>query len=113
MIELAAALVLTCAGIDGDTLVCGSERVRLPHIDAPELHSPKCEAERYLALQATAFTRAWLEIGPVELVPYSRAKDRYGRTLAYVRRNGEDLGEELVARGLARVWTGRRESWCD
>jgi micrococcal nuclease len=38
--------------------------------------------------------------------------DKYGRTLAYVLVDGKDLGNEMVSRGLARVWTGRRLSWC-
>ena len=39
--------------------------------------------------------------------------DRYGRVLATVRRDDEDLGAALIAAGLARAWRGRRESWCD
>jgi micrococcal nuclease len=48
----------------------------------------------------------------VELRPYVRDRDKYGRTLAYVLVDGKDLGNELVSRGLARKWEGRRRSWC-
>lgn len=35
-----------------------------------------------------------------------------GRTLAVVWVGGQDVGEVLVAEGLARAWGGRREPWC-
>ena len=118
VISLAAALLFACVAVDSDTVDCrqqGSElveRVRIPNADAPELFSPQCDEERALAERATAFTRAWLAKGPVELVAYERERDRYNRRLAYIRRGAEDLGEALVAAGLARVWSGRREGWC-
>ena len=118
MISLAAALLFVCVAVDSDTVDCrqqGSElveRVRIPNADAPELFSPQCDAERELAARATAFTRAWLAKGPVELVAYERERDRYNRRLAYIRRGAEDLGEVLVREKLARPWTGRREPWC-
>jgi micrococcal nuclease len=27
--------------------------------------------------------------------------------------DGRDLGETLIAEGVARPWRGRREPWCD
>ncbi len=39
--------------------------------------------------------------------------DRYGRTLARMEVDGQDLGVTLVNRNLARPWRGRREPWCD
>ncbi len=39
-------------------------------------------------------------------------KDRYGRTLATVSVDGQDVGEILIAEGLARPWTGHRQPWC-
>jgi micrococcal nuclease len=39
-------------------------------------------------------------------------RDRYGRTLARVAVGGADLGEALIAAGLARRWDGRRRPWC-
>lgn len=71
------------------------------------------ESERVLARQARAATQAALDrAGSVTLRPYERSRDRYGRTLAYVVVDGRDLGELLVAQGLARRWTGRCQSWC-
>jgi len=119
VISLAAALLFACVEIDADTAWCrqqGSElveRVRIPNADAPELFSPQCDAERALAERATAFTRAWLAKGPVELVACDkRDEDYFRRKLRCVRRGAEDLGEALVRAGLARPWEGRRRSWC-
>ena len=53
-----------------------------------------------------------LAAGPFELSPVDRDEDRYGRKLRVVTRNGRSLGDQLVAEGLARTWTGRREPWC-
>ena len=36
----------------------------------------------------------------------------YRRTLALVRVNGIDVGEQLIAEGAARRWMGRRQPWC-
>ena len=118
MITLAdAALLLTCWAVDADTVDCRApgakavERVRLVNVDAPELFSPKCDAERSQARRATEFTRAWLARGPVEIVVATERKS-WGRTIAYIRRGSDDLGEALIAAGLARRWEGRRRSWC-
>jgi micrococcal nuclease len=96
---------------DGDTVrTCGSERIRIENIDAPELPgSPKCTDRRRqgwcdhaLAERSRAALASFLASGPVAI---SRSgTDRYGRTLARLSVNGEDAGEHLVALGLARPW---------
>jgi micrococcal nuclease len=96
---------------DGDTLRSpAGERIRVKGIDTPEIKGA-CAYERRLALAARDYVAAVVrssrttEIRRVGL-------DKYGRTLAYVLVDGKDLGNEMVSRGLARVWTGRRLSWC-
>jgi micrococcal nuclease len=101
--------------VDGDTIRTPSGlTVRVANIDAPEAPGKcKCEAECRQAEAATAYVRASLRLaGVVELRPYVRDRDKYGRTLAYVLVDQRDLGEDLIARGLARRWEGRRRSWC-
>jgi len=39
-------------------------------------------------------------------------RDRYGRLLRTVTRDGESLGDTLVNEGLAEEWRGYRGSWC-
>ena len=99
--------------IDGDTFVYRNMPIRIADIDAPEVHG-RCASESALAARATARMRALLAAGLFELhaAGDGRDEDRYGRKLRIVTRNGRSLGDMLVAEGLARTWTGRREPWC-
>lgn len=98
--------------IDGDTFDHGGTRVRIADIDTPEVRG-RCPYETELAARATRRMRALLAAGPFELEPIpGRDVDRYGRKLRIVTRGGRSLGDMLVAEGLARTWSGRREPWC-
>lgn len=98
---------------DGDSMRLGttpqSEAVRIFNIDAPEMEG-QCAFETDLALQAKIRLAQILEGRRVEIL--RQGTDRYGRTLAAVRVEGQDVGDILVGEGLARTWTGRREPWC-
>ncbi len=84
-----------CRAVDGDSLVCGAERVRLYDVYAAELderggRSAKHRLQRLLAK------------GEVKLV--RRGEDRYGRTLADLYIDGrlvvqDDIGPR-AGRGL-------------
>lgn len=91
---------------DGDTL---RATFRIANIDAPEIQG-QCDYERQLALRAKEFTRLWLAKGHVTIK--QTGTDRYGRILARVERNGDDLGEALIKAKLARPWVGKRQPWC-
>ena len=97
--------------IDGDTFVLAGERIRIADIDTPEVNG-RCPYETELAARATARLEGLLAQGPFELQSPGRDADRYGRKLRIVTRGGRSLGDVLVAEGLAREWTGRREPWC-
>jgi micrococcal nuclease len=98
--------------IDGDTFEHRGEKIRIADIDTPEVRG-NCAEERSLAARATSRARELLRAGPFELHPIpGRDEDRYGRKLRIVVRNGQSIGDRLVAEGLARTWTGRREPWC-
>jgi endonuclease YncB( thermonuclease family) len=94
------------ANYDGDTL---RATFRIANIDTPEIQG-QCDTERQLALRAKEFTRVWLAKGKVTI--RQTGIDRYGRVLAIVERNGEDLGEALIKAKLARPWVGKRQPWC-
>lgn len=99
--------------IDGDTIRVSGEVVRLAGIDAPELRRPRCLQERLLARQARDRLQA-LVAGGVRIEAVA-GQDRYRRTLArVVDRRGHDIGELLVAEGLAVPYRGRgpRHRWC-
>lgn len=97
---------------DGDTFRVGSyrgESVRILNIDAPEIQG-KCRYEIDLAQSSKRRLANLLEGQRVQI--YRQKKDRYGRTLAVISVNGQDVGDQLVSEGLARTWSGRREPWC-
>jgi micrococcal nuclease len=94
--------------VDGDTLVVdGDERVRLIGINTPETKDPRRPVECF-GREASAAAEALLPPGTeVVLEADVEATDRYGRTLAYVRRlpDGLFVNLDLVARGFAEVAT--------
>lgn len=99
--------------IDGDTLRDGDERYRVENIDAPERGGrARCGAERDLAEAARDYVAAWVRGARlIEAEPIGR-RDRYGRIVARISIDGVDLGERLMARGLAQPWRGRKANFC-
>ena len=85
------------------------EKIRIADIDTPELNGV-CEYERDLALRARNRLVQLLNAGAFQIA--RKGQDRYGRTLATLHRSGRSIGDQLVAEGLARTWSGRREPWC-
>lgn len=102
--------------VDGDTIEDMSSDItyRVVNIDTAETGSrARCTAERDLGDRAKEAVQS-LVAGArrIELNATGRI-DRYGRTIAFVVIDGRDMGETLIAEGLARPWRGRREPWCD
>ena len=99
--------------VDGDTFWLNGEKLRIADIDTPEISEPKCDAEKALGIRSTMRLIVLLNAGPFELSTVgTRDRDRHGRLLRVVTRRGQSIGDQLVAEGLARTWTGRREPWC-
>jgi len=101
--------------LDGDTLIDRRAHVtyRVANIDTPEAgDNARCIAERQHAARATAAARRLVTSAQQLDIRSTGRIDRYGRTVAYVLIDGRDLGEALIAEGLARPWRGRREPWC-
>lgn len=98
--------------VDGDTVRLRGERVRLLGYDTPETYRPSCDAERALGEQATARLVDLLSSGRACL-EVSAESDHYGRPLGTLTVDGEDVGDILVAEGLAIIWRGSRGEWCD
>jgi micrococcal nuclease len=98
--------------VDGDTFWMGGEKIRIADIDTPETHPPRCTREAELGAAATRRLHALLNAGPMTLAAADRDTDKHGRKLRIVTRGGRSLGDVLVAEGLARRWTGRRQPWC-
>ena len=99
--------------VDGDTFRYADEPIRIVGIDTPETHPARCAFEAELGERATRRLAELLAAGPFELVPIDRDEDRYGRKLRRVVRNGRDIGDILIAEGLARPYDGgARAGWC-
>jgi micrococcal nuclease len=78
--------------------------VRLIGIDTPESVKPGTPVECF-AREASAFLERLVEGRHVRLELDAEERDRYGRLLAYVYRDGLFVNAELVRRGYAQVAT--------
>jgi micrococcal nuclease len=100
--------VLVTRVIDGDTIVVTvgavSQRVRYIGVNAPELHHPR-RGEEPGGREAAAVNRALVHGQRVRLEMDVRARDRYGRLLAYVWVGDVMVNAELVRLGYAQVMT--------
>lgn len=83
---------------DGDSiLLADGRKVRYLGINAPERGQPYSAKSRASNEQLVKGNRVRLELDRQE-------RDRYGRTLAYVWKDGTMVNERLVREGLAYVW---------
>ncbi len=102
----------TCV-VDGDTIWLEGVKIRIADIDTPEISQPKCDYEYDLGIKARDRLVVLLNQGEFEAVTIgSRDEDQYGRKLRVLLRDGRSIGDQLVAEGLARTWSGLREPWC-
>ena len=77
-----------CSALDGATLLCGRERVRVEGISAPELKAPGGQQARQRLLQ---------RIQSGEIVIERRGRDKYGRTLGRLYVSGKRITQSDVA----------------
>ncbi|MBO6922947.1 MAG: thermonuclease family protein [Roseicyclus sp.] len=103
----------TCI-VDGDTLWLRGTKYRLEGFDTPEPQTGICggATEVALARQASARLAELLNTNDWELVPSGSVGGR-GRDLATIYINGRDVGDILIAEGLARRWPDGLEFWCN
>ncbi|QIQ87958.1 thermonuclease family protein [Erythrobacter sp.] len=100
MLTLLAAATLSCVAVDGDSLRCDDERIRLLGIDAPEFSCPRNRRCVPGDPQAAKDYLARLIAGrSVEIVRHG--EDRYGRTLAVVYAGGMNLSCAMIQAGHA------------
>lgn len=99
--------------VDGDTIDGDGMRYRLANIDAPETgDNAKCFREHERGQEATKAAIELVRKATSVSVRRTWRFDRFGRRVAFVFVDGEDLGRLLIGRGLARPWRGKRERWC-
>ncbi len=87
--------------VDGDTIECrGVGRIRLIGMDTPELDQPPFGRQAARALAAIVPLRSEIQVErDVE------ARDRYGRVLAYLWRDGRMVNWLMVRQGWAVLLT--------
>jgi micrococcal nuclease len=99
--------------VDGDTFKLGDRRIRIIGIDAPELMAPQCPEEEALARRSADRLRNLLNEGEFEMVAHRfQRRDRHGRDLMVVQRNGRSVSSILIDEGLAHRYIGSKRSWC-
>jgi endonuclease YncB( thermonuclease family) len=86
-----------CIAVDGDTLVCNRQKVRLTNVYAPEMNQPGGSAAKR-KLQSLVHNR------DVALRPHGR--DRYGRLLAEAF-----VGGRRIEQGDIGARAGRGSGW--
>ena len=110
--------------IDGDTIEVRIPEhpepfellsVRLNGVDTPEKGGrAKCDAERLLGDEATAFVAARIKPGDTIQVANPFRGKFAGRVVADIILDGHQLAKLLIDAGLARAYDGgTRGSWCE
>lgn len=98
--------------IDGDTIEVEGRKptIRLVGFNAPEIRNAKCEDEGRLGVNATNRLRELVKAGNLDLTLVRCAckpgtegtrKCNYGRSCGVLKANGRDVGQILIAEGLA------------
>ena len=93
--------------IDGDTLDCAGERIRLAGIDAPELPGHCRAGRRCVEGDAFAARAALRRLAAPGLTCRPDGRDHYGRLIARCEAAGRDVSCALVASGHAERRYGR------
>ncbi|MEX3016006.1 thermonuclease family protein [Gymnodinialimonas hymeniacidonis] len=86
---------------------------RLAGCDTPEEYTNVCGGFTEIDLARAASRRLveLLNTSDWQIQSLGEA-DRYGRVLANLYVNGDDVGDILVREGLARYWPDGPEFWC-
>ena len=102
----------TCV-VDGDTIWLSGEKIRMMGYDTPEPTTNICGGFREIDLADRASRRLIELLSGTNVTIERWGVDRYDRTLAVVRIDGVDVGDILIAEGLARSWPDGAEFWCE
>jgi len=99
--SVAGSAISQCTAVDGDTLRCGGERIRLLGIDSPEMPG-HCRPGRDCVAGDPFAARASLQRAMGGTLTIERVgEDHYGRTLALVSGPGGDLSCHQLHSGHA------------
>ena len=102
---------------DGDTcyvMIDGNKaKIRLLELDTPEISKPKCEAELELGLEARDYLNNLIANASSVEIKTDYKKDYFGRTLAHLIIDGEDVSSMVVRNNLGVKYdTDNKMNWC-
>ena len=118
--SLASEAVSIVKVIDGDTfdvVYKGSqERIRLTAlsggVDTPETFQAECNNEHRVGKEATGFVRGAFAVAEEIILVTEGERGGFGRLLGRIEVDGVDLGDLLIAEGLAQSWPNEGNVWC-
>lgn len=85
--------------------------VRLFGIDTPEIRG-KCDEEKAMAVKARKFVQDALD-GAKSITMKVIGKGKYGRVIALLYYDEQDLSSALIDEGYARIYKNdKRKPWC-
>lgn len=103
----------TCV-VDGDTVWLKGHNLRLKDFDTPEPQTDICGGDAEVALANKASDRLLQLLNQNIWTVDTYGLDSTGkRVLATIRIDGRDVGDFLIAEGLARRWPDGDEWWCN
>ena len=102
---------------DGDTCyvtVDGTKtKIRLLELDTPEISKPKCDAELQLGLKARDYLNDLIDNATTIEFKTDYTEDYFGRILAYLIVDGEDVSAKIVKNNLGVVYDrNNKQDWC-
>ena len=102
---------------DGDTCyvtVDGTKtKIRLLELDTPEISKPKCDAELQLGLKARDYLNDLIDNATTIEFKTDYTEDYFGRILANLIVDGEDVSAKIVSNGLGVVYDrNNKQDWC-
>ncbi|PWK56555.1 thermonuclease family protein [Silicimonas algicola] len=103
---------VTCV-VDGATVWLQGELFRFQGYDVPRLEGDLCGGNKEAALGKKAANRLLRILNSGGLFMHRVGEDEEGRTLAKLYISGRDVGEIMVAAGLARRVPDGRKFWCE
>ena len=103
---------LTNCVSSGDSFYLAGKTVRIANIEAPQPYSTACPREAQLGRKAARKLQNLLNSGELEMTKVPQNLDNYGLLLRRVAVDGKDVGEAMIAAGLAREIGGVLKSWC-
>jgi len=99
--------------VDGDTIWLNGLNLRLASYDTPEPYYEICGGAAEVALAKRASSRLAQLLNSNAWTVETHGIDSTGeRVRATIRIDGRDVGDTLIAEGLARSWPDGEEFWC-